>query len=175
VHQLSSIVVNALSASAVRGRLCAGGRAVPCSLGRSGCRVVKREGDGATPIGAWRLIEVRYRADRLPRPRSALPVRPLRADDGWCDAVGDRNYNRPVRHPYQTSAEQLWRSDNVYDLLVVVAHNQRPRVHGLGSAIFIHLARPGMTPTAGCVALGVRDLRLLLARCGPRTRLVVRR
>jgi hypothetical protein len=90
---------------------------------RAGCRARKREGDAATPIGRWRLRAVFYRADRLPRPRTGLPVRALRPLDGWCDAVGDRNYNRWVRHPYPASAEKLWRSDSLYDLIVILDHN----------------------------------------------------
>src|SRR5262245_43476871 len=124
---------------------------VPCALGRAGSRVVKREGDGATPIGRWRVGEVFYRMDRLRRPRTQLPVRPLRRLDGWCDAVGDRNYNRPVRHPYAASAEKLWRSDSLYDLILTLNHNTRPRVQGHGSAIFLHVAGPGYPTTAACI------------------------
>ena len=53
---------------------------VACALGRGGCRLRKREGDGATPMGRWRLREVLYRADRLPRPRTRLPARAVRPD-----------------------------------------------------------------------------------------------
>ena len=83
--------------------------------------------------------------------------------DGWCDAPEDRNYNRLVRHPYPTSAERLWRSDGLYDVLVVLEHNTCPRVRGGGSAIFLHVAAPGFTPTAGCVAIR-RDVLLRLLR-----------
>ena len=173
MRMLMVLAVRARSARDTSGRLSAGGAQVPCSIGRSGRRVGKREGDGATPIGSWRLTEVLYRADRVQRPQSPLPIRRLRPDDGWCDAIGDRNYNRHVRHPYPASAERLWRDDHVYDLIVVMMHNLVPRVQGSGSAIFIHLARPDYAPTEGCVALGERDLRLLLAHCSRRTRVVI--
>lgn len=91
-----------------------------------------------------------------------LPVQPLKPDDGWCDAVADRNYNRKVRHPYPASAEQMWRGDALYDLVVVLDYNERPRVRGKGSAIFMHVARPGFLPTEGCIALRAGDLRKLL-------------
>lgn len=145
-----------------------------CGVGRSGRCVMKREGDGASPIGVWRLVEVFYRFDRVLRPRTALPIRALRPADGWCDAVGDRNYNRRVRHPYPASAELLWRNDHLYDLVVVLSHNSSPRVQRGGSAIFMHLDRAGFAPTAGCVALTVRDLRYILAHAGPTTRLNIR-
>jgi L,D-peptidoglycan transpeptidase YkuD (ErfK/YbiS/YcfS/YnhG family) len=150
-----------------------GGLLVPCALGRSGRSFSKREGDGATPSGRWQLMRVFYRADRLARPRTMLPVRALRPDDGWCDAIGDRNYNRMVRHPYPVSAERLWRPDGLYDVVVVLNHNARPRVQGAGSAIFMHLARPGYRPTEGCVALSRRHLLMLLACASRRTLLSI--
>jgi L,D-peptidoglycan transpeptidase YkuD (ErfK/YbiS/YcfS/YnhG family) len=91
----------------------------------------------------------------------------MRRLDGWCDAPGDRNYNRPVRHPYPASAERLWREDELYDVLVVLGHNQRPRLRGGGSAIFMHVARPGYLPTEGCIALERGHLLALLERLGP--------
>ena len=137
---------------------------LPCALGRSGRRALKREGDGATPVGAWPIREAFYRADRLRRPRTAIPLRAIRRNWGWCDAPADRNYNRFVRLPYPVSAESLWRDDGAYDIIVVLGYNDHPRRRGGGSAIFVHLARPGYTPTEGCVALSMRDLRLLLTK-----------
>jgi L,D-peptidoglycan transpeptidase YkuD (ErfK/YbiS/YcfS/YnhG family) len=132
-------------------------------------RALKQEGDGATPRGHWHLVRVLYRADRVRRPRTALPVATLRPDDGWCDAPDDRNYNRPVRHPYGASAERLWRDDRLYDVVVVLDHNHCPRIRGRGSAIFLHLARPGFAPTEGCIAVSEPDMRRLLAGAGPRS------
>jgi L,D-peptidoglycan transpeptidase YkuD (ErfK/YbiS/YcfS/YnhG family) len=88
--------------------------------------------------------------------------------DGWCDHPFDRNYNRPVRHPYPASAEALWRVDDLYDVVGVLGHNHRPRVHGAGSAVFLHLACADFAPTAGCVALRRRDILRLLATGGRR-------
>jgi L,D-peptidoglycan transpeptidase YkuD (ErfK/YbiS/YcfS/YnhG family) len=100
-------------------------------------------------------------------------VRVIKPDDGWCDAVGDRNYNRRVRHPYPASAERLWRQDALYDVIVVLDHNRQPRVQGAGSAIFMHLARPGYRPTEGCVALARRHLLLVLAAARRDMRIVI--
>lgn len=168
LHQL---VVRTMSRAASRGVLEAGPVKIPCSIGRSGQKFRKREGDGASPSGSWRLVSVYYRADRIKRPRSALPVRPLRAGDGWCDAPGDRNYNRFVRHPYPASAERLWREDGLYDIIVVLDHNRVSRVQGMGSAVFLHCASPGLKPTAGCVAIPRADLIRLVGRVGPGTRI----
>ena len=84
-----------------------------------------------------------------------------------------RNYNRLVKLPSQRSAEGLMREDNLYDLVVVLGYNDRPRIKGKGSAIFLHLARPGYTPTEGCIALARHDLERLLRRARRGTTLVV--
>ena len=155
--------VHVRSPRATVGQVTVGNNHFRCALGRSGSRVMKREGDGATPIGHWRLQTVFYRPDRMPRPRSRIPIKVLRTHDGWCDAPADRNYNRLVRLPYPASCEPLWRSDPVYDIVVVLAHNSRPRHRFGGSAIFVHVARPHFTPTEGCIALSRTDLLRFLA------------
>ena len=164
---VATVVVVARSAGAKTGYVHLGPLRFPCALGRGGSRMRKREGDGATPIGRWPVLRVLFRADRLPRPRTALPVQRIVPEDGWCDAPDDRNYNRPVRHPYPASAERLWRQDALYDVVVVLGHNQKPRLRGAGSAIFMHVARPGYLPTEGCIALRRDHLLRLLDRLQP--------
>lgn len=165
--------MRSLSPRSTTGRLVCGNLVLPCALGRGGIRAGKREGDGATPRGQFRLERALYRRDRLARPQTGLPLAVTAPGDGWCDAANDRNYNRPVRHPYPASAEHLWRRDGLYDAVVVIDYNRRPRQRGAGSAIFMHMARHGFQPTEGCVALRRNDLLKVLARIGPRTRLVV--
>ncbi len=167
------VSVLARSHAAQQAILAVGNLRLHCALGRSGSRVAKREGDGATPIGIWHPVRIFYRADRQSRPLSSLPIKRLKPEDGWCDATMNRNYNRFVRLPYSASAENLWRSDHVYDIVVVLDHNTRPRRRHCGSAIFVHLARPDFTPTEGCIALTRRDLCLLLASISRRTRFAV--
>lgn len=171
--QTRTLRVLAIAPGATRGLLAIGDRKFRCALGRSGRRALKREGDGGTPLGRLRLLAVCWRPDRGLPPRTALPLRRLRPDDGWCDAVGDRNYNRPVRHPYPASAEAMWRTDRLYDIVVVLDANIRPRAQGRGSAIFMHLARPDYAPTAGCVALSRRDLHEVLRIAGRRAAVAV--
>ncbi|NJM29167.1 MAG: L,D-transpeptidase family protein [Rhizobiales bacterium] len=144
----------------------------PCALGGSGRSHLKREGDGATPFGTFRLERVLYRADRIQRPRTVLPVSLIGDSDGWCETVGDRNYNRQIKLPYPASHELLKRQDRLYDIIVVLSHNQRPRIQGLGSAVFFHLAREDYAPTAGCVAVSLRDMRTILGLCGIRSAIV---
>jgi len=161
------VKIAARSPAAQSGIAAVGAFRLPCALGRGGRRARKREGDGATPVGVWPIREVLYRADRVMRPMTGLPVSPIRPDDGWCDDPRDRNYNRPVRLPYPARHETLRRSDHLYDLLVVLGYNDVPRSAGRGSAIFMHLATPHFTPTEGCIAFREADLRKLLAVAGP--------
>ena len=159
--------------SGSRGWLKAGPLVLPVALGRAGIKADKREGDGGTPRGRFRLIRLWWRADRHPRPRTLLPVRRIRPDDGWCEDPRARRYNRPVTVPPASAADRLTRADHLYDFIIEIDHNTRPRVAGRGSAVFIHAARPGLAPTAGCVALELKALRRLLARLGPATRLTI--
>lgn len=168
---LTAVRVTGRGARAPRGWLAAGPMRITVALGRSGTRADKREGDGATPRGRFRPVRLWWRPDRGPRPRTLLPVRPIRPDDGWCEDPTDRRYNRSIRSVPDGSADRLWRTDHLYDLVVELDHNSRPRVAGRGSAIFIHVARPGLQPTAGCVALPAPSLRRLLTRVGPKTRI----
>jgi len=140
-------------------------RRVPCVLGRGGVRLDKREGDGATPAGRFALRRAFHRPDREPLPTTGLPIRALRPDDGWCDDPADSAYNQPVPLPCPASHERLWRDDAIYDLIVVIGHNDSPVVPGLGSAIFLHLAHDDNRPTEGCVALARPHLIDLLAFC----------
>jgi L,D-peptidoglycan transpeptidase YkuD (ErfK/YbiS/YcfS/YnhG family) len=145
------------------------GHRVKAALGKGGLKPAaeKREGDGSSPIGAWPLRRVLYRPDKGPTPRTGLPIEALKREDGWCDAPPDPAYNRPVTLPYPASAERMWRDDDLYDLVVVLGHNDDPVIPGAGSAIFLHLAKPDYSPTEGCVALARADLEALLAAAGP--------
>lgn len=177
---MPDLVVRTLGRARSTGRASIGGVTFACALGRSGLGVIKREGDGLTPVGCWPIERIYWRGDRNGRPGSLLrhlSGRALREDDGWCDACTDANYNRHVRHPYAASAERLWRSDHLYDVIIVLAYNRRPRVKGRGSAIFLHMARTdaggGLAATEGCVALGGRELAVVLTylRRGSRVRI----
>lgn len=184
------LIVRSLNRRTPHGIAQIGPLTMRCGLGRSGMTHMKREGDGATPIGRWQVLRLLFRPDRRQGFFGSSILRgaeQLRPNDGWCDAVGDRNYNRTVRLPYPASAETMWRQDALYDLVVILGHNQKPRVQGGGSAIFMHLAREigdGCTmsepaarsenrkdgqiaPTAGCVSLRRRELAIVLSYLRP--------
>jgi L,D-peptidoglycan transpeptidase YkuD (ErfK/YbiS/YcfS/YnhG family) len=156
-----------------RGVLIAGGSAIPVVLGRGGVLANKREGDGGTPRGRFRLRRLWWRADRTPRPTTLLPVSAITPDLAWCEDPADRRYNRPFRRSASEPGDRLWRTDRLYDFIIEIDHNTRPRIAGRGSAVFLHLARPNRGPTAGCVAMDAGAMRRLLARVGPDTRIVI--
>lgn len=149
------------------------GRRWRCVLGKGGVRADKREGDGATPVGCFPLRRVFYRPDRLAPPVTALPVAALSPHDGWCDDPAHPDYNRHVRLPHPARHEAMWRDDGLYDVVVVLGYNDDPPIPGLGSAIFMHVARPDGQGTEGCVALPLADLLEIVKDCAASTRLCV--
>jgi L,D-peptidoglycan transpeptidase YkuD (ErfK/YbiS/YcfS/YnhG family) len=174
VGRLLGIVnVRAAPGTHTRGVLTAGPLAFPVALGRGGIRANKQEGDGGTPRGRFRLRRLWWRADRMPRPPTLLPTRPIGPWDAWCEDPADRRYNQAIRICATHVGDRLRRDDHLYDFIIEIDHNTRPRVTRRGSAVFIHVARPGLTPTAGCVAMPKPQLRRLLARLGPNTRIVI--
>ena len=170
------MIFTALAVDRSHGEVVWDGHKVRCALGSGGVKPAaeKREGDGASPGGLWPLRRVLYRPDKGPEPRTGLPIEPIHRHDGWCDDPMDPLYNRPVNLPYPARTERLWRDDDLYDLLVVLGHNDGPVIPGAGSAIFLHLARPDYGPTEGCVALARADLEALLAAAEPGDELEIR-
>jgi L,D-peptidoglycan transpeptidase YkuD (ErfK/YbiS/YcfS/YnhG family) len=158
----------------VRGTLRAGAVVLPCALGRAGIRHAKREGDHATPAGKFRLLGGYYRPDRVTRQAWPLQLSRMKPGDGWCDDPASACYNRAMRLPFGAGREVLWRCDRIYDLIVVLDYNIRPRRRSRGSAIFLHCARPDFAPTEGCIALAFDDFRRLLPRLSRNTGLIIR-
>ena len=128
----------------------------PCVIGKNGVTRLKKEGDGKTPIGRHQIVGMLYRPDKIAQPRKwALPIRP---NDIWSDDVKDSNYNLMGTAPSSFGHERLFRSDNIYDLLIITNWNWPYAVKGRGSAIFIHSWRKEGKPTEGCVALSKYNL-----------------
>jgi L,D-peptidoglycan transpeptidase YkuD (ErfK/YbiS/YcfS/YnhG family) len=155
------------------GRLSWPGGSTRAAIGRTGVREQKTEGDGATPAGVFPLVAAFYRADRLSPLPTRLPLKALTPRDAWVDDPGDTQYNRLVALPYAAHTEAMWLDDAVYDLLVVIGYNIAPVVPGAGSAIFLHIARPDFTPTAGCIAIAAPVLAALLPRLGSNSKIAI--
>jgi L,D-peptidoglycan transpeptidase YkuD (ErfK/YbiS/YcfS/YnhG family) len=160
-----------------RGTLAVGSRIFDCALGRGGivAAAAKREGDGATPAGLWPLRRGFYRADRLALPAALKDwFQPIEADMAWDDDAASPSYNRLVRTRAENHPERLARSDGVYDIVVPLGYNDDPPQAGRGSAIFLHVARVDLAPTAGCVALALPELLAVLALCDEGSTLDIR-
>ncbi len=170
---LSEMLIRAAAGRPQQGWLLAGHQVVPVALGRGGIRADKREGDGGTPRGLFHPVRLWWRADRHPRPRTFLPVRPIRPDDAWSEDPAQRHYNQPIRLSADASGDRLTRDDHLYDFIIEIDHNTRPHIPGRGSAVFLHLAREAFSPTAGCVGMTRTAMLRLLARIGPTTRIVI--
>lgn len=145
-------------------RLDAADLVMPCLVGKAGLIAAadKREGDMATPIGDWQLRYVYFRPDRITLPAISLPAIKLTPDMGWCDDPHHAHYNMPVERPFAASHERLWREDGLYDVIVVLGHNDSPPKPFLGSAVFFHLREQHTAFTAGCVAVTRDDMMALL-------------
>jgi len=166
--------VNAIRVDTAARTLTAFGETIPCLIGKAGATNAtdKREGDAKTPRGTYPVRAVLARPDKLAAPKTALPWRWLHPGDGWSDDVRDPGYNRPVRHPHPFSAEHLWRDDGLYDLIVILGHNDTPPVPGLGSAIFLHCTAE-KDFTQGCVAISREALLAIVERLAPGDRIEI--
>jgi L,D-peptidoglycan transpeptidase YkuD (ErfK/YbiS/YcfS/YnhG family) len=172
--KLSRLTVTARGAPSPKtGRLHAGTTTFVCAIGAASISHNKREGDRTTPAGHFRLIEGFFKPGVV-RPRTLFPLRPINPRLGWCEDPTEACYNMLIRLPSHAGHETMWRDDGLYDFVVVLDYNMRPRRRFRGSAIFLHCARPDFSPTLGCVALRAADLRKLLPRLGRRVVLVVR-
>lgn len=169
-----SITVRAAPGNPSRGLVQMGPLTVRAALGRSGRTAFKREGDGATPIATMRLLYGYARGERVRGLQTALPI--IRTGSGmlWCDASGHPAYNQPVQAPFQASHEEMMRPDCLYDVCLVLDWNITARRRHRGSAIFFHLIHPGYTPTAGCIAVSLADMKRLIRfmRCGTTVRVL---
>jgi len=151
-----------------RGWLVAGPLRIACALGPAGIVRVKREGDRGTPAGRFEILWGYFRPDRKRPDAGGIPLRAMRRKTGWCEDPASPRYNRPVSLPAKDCTDRMWREDRLYDLTFVLDQNFTRRAKGRGSAIFFHLARPALTPTAGCVAISADDMRKLAPRLGGR-------
>ncbi len=171
-----NLLVEASSPTATTGTLTVGGKSYPCTLGRSGVIDAdkKTEGDGKTPLGVYPLRALYYRADRVEKPQTGLAAEVLAPDMGWCEDPSHPDYNKKIVLPHPAVHDHMTRADALYDYTVIVGHNDDPPVPGKGSAIFIHLARPDFSPTAGCVGLKAEDMLEVLKNCNESSTIEIR-
>ena len=149
------------------------GKTYRCAIGENGLAKDKKEGDKKTPIGSFFLRECWYRADRIDKPDTGLPLKVIQPEDGWCDDPASNYYNTHVVLPFAPSHEILWREDAIYDILIPIGYNDEHPVKGQGSAIFFHLATPDYKPTLGCVGIALRDMLEIMKYLNSESRITI--
>ena len=129
-----------------------------CAVGKRGISIKKKEGDFITPKGTFKIREIFYRKDRVQNLITRLKKTVIRKNMGWCDDPKSKKYNKLIYFPFKHSAEKLYRSENIYDIILVLNFNMNPVKKNKGSAIFIHVAKKNFQPTQGCIALDKSEL-----------------
>lgn len=164
----------------------AAGIAAPVVIGRNGAAwglglngprsdgPVKREGDGRSPAGVFRVGTVFGYAAHAD---TAMPYRALSATDYCVDVSGAAQYNRIVdakvvgAAAVRGSTEPMRRDihahgDQAYRLGFDIEQNPQAEPSG-GSCIFGHLWKSPTSPTAGCTAMTPPTMQALVAWLKP--------
>jgi len=144
-----------------------------CSFGKNGLTKNKREGDRKTPMGNFKIIKCYYRSDRIKKPKTKMRCIQITKKMGWCDDFRSKKYNTLIKLPSKLHHEKLYRKDRLYDILVVINYNTKPVITGLGSAIFLHVAKKNYNSTKGCIALKREDLIILLKKIDKFTKIKI--
>ena len=134
-----------------------------CTLGKSGIKKNKKEGDKATPKGIFSFGKIYYRADRIKKIDTSLKCKVIKKYMGWCNDPRNINYNKEFDLRSKKKGEKLFRKDHKYDALIPINYNTNPVIPHRGSVIFLHLTQ-NYKATAGCIALSIKDF-LTLVKC----------
>ena len=135
---------------------------VKCAIGKRGIGIKKREGDLITPKGIFKIKEIFYRKDRIKNLSTKIRKIIIKKNMGWCDDPNSKKYNQLIRYPFKFNSERLYRSDNIYDIIIVLNFNMSPVKKNKGSAIFIHVAKNKFSSTKGCIALKKNELKKMI-------------
>jgi L,D-peptidoglycan transpeptidase YkuD (ErfK/YbiS/YcfS/YnhG family) len=146
---------------------------IKCAIGKRGITIKKFEDDNKTPAGVFKFKSIFYRKDRISIIKSKLPKIVIKKNMGWCDDQNSKFYNRLIKFPFSFSAEKLWCSENIYDVVIIINYNMNPIIKKKGSAIFLHIAKKNYTPTRGCIAISKKDIVLLISKIDINTKLQI--
>ena len=142
---------------------------VKCSIGKRGIGIKKREGDQITPKGKFKVKYILYRKDRVSNLKTKLTKLIIRKNMGWCDDPKSKSYNKLVRLPFKYNFEKLYKTNNTYDIILVLNFNLNPIRKNKGSAIFIHVAKRNYNKTNGCIAVSKKNLKEILRKINKKT------
>jgi len=144
-----------------------------CSIGKRGISIKKREGDKRTPKGEFKLKYILYRKDRVFNLQTVLKKIKIDKKMGWCDDPKSSYYNKLIKYPFKYRSEKLWRKDNIYDIIIIIAYNLNPIIKNKGSAIFLHIAKKNYQPTSGCIAVSKNNIKFLLSKIDKKTKIKI--
>ena len=146
---------------------------VKCAIGKRGIGKKQKEGDQITPQGTFRIKNILYRKDKINYLRSVIKKTPIKKNMGWCDDPKSKDYNKLIKYPFNYKSEKLYRSNNIYDIILVLNFNMQPIKKNKGSAIFIHVSNNKYSPTQGCIALKKKDLVKLIKFINKKTKIII--
>ena len=149
------------------------GYKLKCSVGKSGIKSSKKEGDLATPKGTFKLGRLYYRKNRIKLPKCRIKNKIIKKYMGWCDDSKSKKYNKEINFPFKYRAEKLYRKNKSYDLFIEIKYNCSPTIKKKGSAIFLHLANKSYSPTKGCVAISKKDFLKILPLINRKTKITI--
>ena len=147
---------------------------VKCAIGKKGIGNKKKEGDLITPIGLFNIKYILYRKDRV-KVLTKLKKKVIKKNMGWCDDPKSIYYNKLVKLPFVHNYEQLYKRENIYDIILVLNYNMNPVKKNKGSAIFIHVSKINYKKTEGCVAIKKLNLIKLLREINQNTKVKISR
>ena len=133
-----------------------------CSFGKNGIGIKKKEGDGITPRGIFKLTKIFYREDKVKNIKTRINKFKIKKNMGWCDDPKSKFYNKLIKLPSKLGHEKLYRKDNIYNIVIVLNYNMDPIIKNKGSAIFIHVAKKNYKETQGCISLKQEELIKLI-------------
>ena len=117
-----------------------------------------------TPRGKYKIKYILYRKDRIKKIVSKIKKIAIKENMGWCNDPKSKNYNKLIKLPSVYNFEKLFKSNNTYDILIVLNYNMNPTIKNKGSAIFIHVAKKNYKKTEGCIALKKNDLLKIIKK-----------
>ena len=135
-----------------------------CYVGKNGIGSKKREGDKITPKGRYKLIKIFYKKRQLNEIRTKIPKIEIKKNFAWCTDSNNKSYNSLISKPIGCEYEDLFRKDNLYDIIIVLDFNYTSPIKYKGSAIFLHCSKNETKFTEGCIAMKKKDLLKLIPR-----------
>ncbi len=144
-----------------------------CAVGKRGISLRKVEGDKKTPAGKFKFKYILYRKDRVSEIKSKLKKIPIKKNMGWCDDINSKFYNKLIKFPFSMKAEKLYLKKHIYDIILVTNYNTNPIKKNKGSAIFVHLATKDFSPTKGCIAIKLIDMKKIIKKINLKSKLII--